>query len=682
MLKQYKGRLLSSVEPITSNSSGSGMWALEEYMQGQAAGTWPSALQFVEDVFSTYLYTGNGSTQTIATGIDLAGKGGMLWIKNRSSATNNIISDTVRGAGNFLMSNASSQQFFNTDNVSALSSTGFSVGVDSNTNGTAGDKYATWTFRKAPKFFDIVTWTGNGAASREIIHNLGVEPGMVIVKRTDTTADWVVWQRSLSDPSKYLVLNSTASTATGNSGPWGSFDGGYNTNASSFTSTFFRVANDVRSNASGGTYIAYLFAHDAAADGIIQCGSFTTSANGRSTPINLGWEPQLVLYKAANVTSAWYIFDQMRGFFADQNGRELRPNSANDEQSSDQLFVNATGFQMGTPAGTGGGEGNATYIYMAIRRGPMKIPTLGTSVFAPIASSAAVGTQLTTNFPVDLFITNYRNDSSIYNTNFTDRLRGMQSSNVYTGQKLLVSSSSNAETEDNSAVGYQFWNTGFLIGQQNNLLSTIYYNFRRAPGFFDVVCYSGTGSARTISHNLGVAPELIIIKARSQSAFWPTWNAAKIGSLNTTDAFFGPTTNYINSVTASSFEVNNPGNANFDTSLSGVRYVSYLFASVPGVSKVGSYTGNGGSQTIDCAFTTGARFVLIKRTDSTGDWYVWDSARGIVAGNDPYLALNTTVAEVTSNDSVDTDNTGFVVNQVGASNINVTSATYIYLAIA
>jgi hypothetical protein len=124
-----------------------------------------------------------------------------------------------------------------------------------------------------------------------------------------------------------------------------------------------------------------------------------------------------------------------------------------------------------------------------------------------------------------------------------------------------------------------------------------------------------------------------------------------------------------------------PGNAS-GSGASGSTYVAYLFASCPGVSKVGSYTGNGSSQTINCAFTTGARFVLIKRTDSTGGWLVWDSARGIVAGNDPYLALNSTAAEVTSNDSVDTDNTGFVVNQVAASNINVNAATYIYFAVS
>ena len=73
---------------------------------------------------------------------------------------------------------------------------------------------------------------------------------------------------------------------------------------------------------------------------------------------------------------------------------------------------------------------------------------------------------------------------------------------------------------------------------------------------------------------------------------------------------------------------------------------------------------------------------MIKRTDSAGDWYVWDSARGIIAGNDPHLSLNTIAAEVTTDDSVDTDNTGFIVNQLSATDINVTSATYIGLAIA
>ena len=60
----------------------------------------------------------------------------------------------------------------------------------------------------------------------------------------------------------------------------------------------------------------------------------------------------------------------------------------------------------------------------------------------------------------------------------------------------------------------------------------------------------------------------------------------------------------------------------------------------------------------------------------------WDTARGIVTGNDPHLSLNTTAAEVTTDDSIDPYSPGFTVNQISGIYINVTSATYIFLAIA
>jgi hypothetical protein len=115
---------------------------------------------------------------------------------------------------------------------------------------------------------------------------------------------------------------------------------------------------------------------------------------------------------------------------------------------------------------------------------------------------------------------------------------------------------------------------------------------------------------------------------------------------------------------------------------SGSTYVSYLFASCPGVSKVGSYTGTGTTLQIDCGFTAGSRFVLIKRTDSTGDWYVWDSARGIIAGNDPYLLLNDTAAEVTSTDYIDTYSAGFEISSTAPAAINANGGNFIFLAIA
>ena len=98
------------------------------------------------------------------------------------------------------------------------------------------------------------------------------------------------------------------------------------------------------------------------------------------------------------------------------------------------------------------------------------------------------------------------------------------------------------------------------------------------------------------------------------------------------------------------------------------------------MSKVGTYTGTGATQTISCGFTGGARYVLIKRTDSTGDWWVWDTARGMVAGTDPRLPYNSTAAETNAN-WVYTTTGGFQIVTSDAT-VNASGGTYIYLAIA
>jgi hypothetical protein len=115
---------------------------------------------------------------------------------------------------------------------------------------------------------------------------------------------------------------------------------------------------------------------------------------------------------------------------------------------------------------------------------------------------------------------------------------------------------------------------------------------------------------------------------------------------------------------------------------SGQTFVAYLFATCAGVSKVGSYTGTGTTLQVNCGFATGARFVMIKRTDDTGNWFFWDSARGIVAGNDPYLLFNGTAAEVTNTDYIDSYSPGFELSSTAPSAINASGGTFIFLAIA
>ena len=197
-----------------------------------------------------------------------------------------------------------------------------------------------------------------------------------------------------------------------------------------------------------------------------------------------------------------------------------------------------------------------------------------------------------------------------------------------------------------------------------------------------MVTYTGTGAAATIGHGLGKAPSMIITKQRNGTWNWMSYHSAlgatKYLYLNATDAQATDAQTYASAPTSTVWSVGTNAQINGNTS----TYVSYVFAEVAGFSKFGSYTGNGSSQTINCGFSAGARFVLIKRTDSTGDWYVWDSARGISSSNDPYFLLNSAAAEVTTTNYVDTDTTGFKVTAAAPAALNASGGSYIFLAIA
>jgi len=613
---------------------------------------------YIEDVFSTFLYTGTGATQTITNGIDLSGKGGLTWIKGRSGATGHRFTDTARSATKSLASDSTAAEATESTGLTSFSSTGFAIGADADYN-TSAATYCSWTFREQPKFFDVVTYTGTGA-NRTIAHNLGSVPGSIIVKRTDTTADWAVYHRSLAN-TQYLVLNSTAATATG--ATWW--------NSTTPTSSVFSVGTDASVNASGGTYVAYVFAHDAGGfgtagtDNVVSCGGFTANGSGAAT-VSLGYEPQWILTKRTNSATSWQIYDNMRGFTADNVAQQaLRPDLSSAESGAFPYATNATGFSLT------GVNASDTFIYIAIRRGPMKIPTVGTGVY--FGSLANPSVSISTGFVPDMAIAKTRDTTGP----------------MYTGTRLQGNAINLRTSIDSAEGGFGWsWDAPSKTFLQSSIASpVVLWAFARAKQFFDVVCYTGTGSNRTISHDLSVIPELIIVKQRNAVRDWAVYannDNTDYLSFNLNSATIDLNTYWNDtSPTSSVFSVG----TNVAVNGSGSTYIAYLFATLAGVSKVGSYTGNGTNQTITCGFTGGARFVMIKRISATGDWYIWDTARGIISGNDPHLSANMNAsfqndAEVTSDDSVDPDSSGFIVNQLSATNVNVSSASYIFLAIA
>jgi len=638
-----------------------------------------TAVNYIEDVFSTYLYTGTGASQTITNGIDLSTKGGLVWAKDRTFANGHQLYDTARGVQKRLMTDQTAAQGTETTGITAFNTTGWTMGAQYEINDSAS-KYVSWTFRKQPKFFDVVTYTGTGS-NTTVAHSLGVVPGSIIVKRTDTTAAWAVYHRSLAN-TQYLVLNTTAAAATG--ATWW--------NSTTPTSAVFSVGTDASVNASGGTYVAYIFAHDAGGfgltgtDNVISCGSYTGNGSTQQD-ITLGYEPQWVMIKRTDTTNQWVMVDNMRGFFQTAD-KALCANTVNAEAAdvsmSGAMQPIATGFHFYNANSSVNASGG-TYIYIACRRGPMKVPTLGTSVFYPLtrAGTSAVANITGVGFPPDSALIKNRGGAAAtvdWSFNFFDKLRapGYRLSTAFTDAEdtsVNFITSFNQDGISLPSVGYTATNGSY---------NYINYFFRRAPGFFDEVCYTGTGAIRTISHNLTVAPEWIIVKKRSASASWYVY----VASLGASKEMILDLTLAEQSDGADLWNSTNPTSSVFTlgadatVNQSAATYVAYLFATCAGVSKCGSYTGTGTTLQINCGFTAGARFVLIKRTDSTGDWYVWDSARGIVAGNDPYLLLNSTAAEVTSTDYVDTYSAGFEISSTAPAAINASAGSFIFLAIA
>jgi hypothetical protein len=623
--------------------------------------------KYIEDYFSTFLFTGNASTQTINNGIDLAGKGGLVWTKNRTNAYDNYLYDTARGVNKLLLSNNSIDQQSTANTLTAFNSNGFTLGNNDYGNITNGAAAVSWTWAKAPKFFDVVTYTGNGAATRAISHSLASTPGFVVIKETSSADNWHAWHRSFASFSTYILLNTTGGSTTA----------GGTTIFKGMSSTDFTIGSDGGVNANGSTYVAYLFAHNAGGfgltgtDNVISCGSFTTDGSGNFS-VNLGYEPQWMMIKCSSDAQDWQMFDNMRGLVTQPTAATARltPNtSAVENSTTNDLGPTSTGFES-----IGNYGASRTYIYIAIRRGPMKVPTSGTSVFAPSFNG-----QTSTDYlaylgqPTDFWI---RNDRAGSDHNARSRLTG--------GGYLLTNSTA---AEGTQAINW--WDNQFGVGEVGTTYGystgIVNYLFRRAPSFFDEVCYTGTGSATTQAHNLGVVPEMMIVKGRTNTFSWfvyqedlTTANQSFL-TLNTDSAVStGSAVWNSTSPTSSVFSI---GSANA-INQSGQTYVAYLFATCAGVSKVGSYTGTATTNQIDCGFTAGSRFVLIKRTDSTGDWYVWDSARGIVAGNDPYLLLNSTAAEVTSTDYIDTYSAGFEISSTAPAAINASGGSYLFLAIA
>ena len=626
---------------------------------------------YIDDIFSTFLYKGTGSTQSMNNGIDLSSEGGgMVWIKNREDAWGHALFDTERGVTKRLRVDENHAETTLSNSITSFNSNGFTIGSDGNIN-TSNEKHVSWTLRKAPGFFDIVKYTGTGSA-RTVDHNLGCVPGMIIIKRLDTADNWNVYHRSQhssNSPGYYLQLNTTDSIG-GASNRW---------NDTAPTATQFTVGTAPVVNASGDEFIAYIFAHDEQSFGtdenasVIKCGSYTGNGSSTGPTINLGWEPQLLIIKNANATTNWRIVDSMRGIVTGGDEAFLTPDLTEAEWDSNKIDLTSTGFKI-TASNGDVNESEDRIIYIAIRRPDGyvgKPPELGTDVFAmDTGGSSDTIPNFDSGFPVDWGW--YRNPSTASSMWVPLRL---------TGPVEMKTSGNNAESSYASAVFDS--NVGWSKSQSNN--NTQSWMWKRHAGF-DVVAFTGVSGTQAINHGLSKVPEMFVVKRRDNTGNWYCYHKGLNGGTNPEQWRVAWNSSAAADQSAASWSNTAPTATQFTTgthsdtgNVAGATYIAMLFASVDGISKVGSFVGSDSDQTITLGFQP--RFLIVKAYNQAYSWLQLDTTRGWATSsgnNSKYLFLELNWAQ----DNIDVGyltSTGFVAKG-GSGNINESGASYIYYA--
>ena len=301
-------------------------------------------------------------------------------------------------------------------------------------------------------------------------------------------------------------------------------------------------------------------------------------------------------------------------------------------------------------------------------------------------------------FTVNLYSGNATNGTTISTGHTNDLIWTKGRAGTYGGRglriidsvrgatKVLYGDQDLAEGTNNSSSGVTgFASTSYTIGGDAdfNGSGTTYvsWTWKIQAGVCDIQTYTGNGSARTISHNLGVVPKMMIIKKRNTAAPWSVGHASlganQVLELNETDAVATDATYWNNTrPTSSVFTVGTDGNQNTD----GHTYLIYLFGNKQGVSKMGNYTGNANADGEFIYTGFKPRWIMIKGTNIARNWGINDTKRSPINQTQDSLYANVADAETGSGNYIDFLSNGFKLRDTA---LTMNGAyNYIYMAFA
>ena len=640
--------------------------------------------------FNTVLYTGNGTSQSI-TGVGF--KPDWIWIKERTSTSNHVTFDSTRGIYEqlYITSDAESN---NTATVSSFDSDGFSVG-----NGLAvnenGQDYVAWCWKanggttssnadgditsdvqaNTKAGFSIVKWTSTSSSSDTIGHGLGVKPDAVIYKRLTSAGDWFLYTDLIDGSWDELVLNSNSAKSD--------FAGTY------ATSTTFKSVTA----SSGADWITYCFASKT---GYSKIGTYTGNGSTNGPVINTGFEPAFLMIKRTDSADAWYIYDNKRTPNNPRN-KILLANASDAELTNTQYYsvdFLSNGFQPRSDVSTATNDNGGNYIYMAFAKTASSTPpTLADSFANKLYTGTGVDPLNITGLGFQPSLVWIKSRDVAREHIWSDSNRGVSreiSSSDSSAEELrgVTAFDSDGFTLDNSSLNYNGASENYVswnwkansiptINTDGSVQSLVSAN--QAAGFSIVRFKTPSTDNFSVGHGLGAAPDLVFYKCRSQTSSWTVYDSISgatkylllngAGAQQTDSLPFNdtePTSTVLNLGSATVWWATN------------AEYIAYAFKSISGYSKIGTYTGNGSTQSI-----TGVGFqpswLMIKQINDSNSWRIFDSARGLSAPQTLFANL-TSPDDSESNTVSSFDSDGWTMgSQQG---VNDSGDTYLYLAVA
>ena len=327
------------------------------------------------DFFNTKLTTGTGNSQAV-TGLGF--QPDWIWGKRRDSTGNNSLFDSVRGITKGLESNGQGAEFTSSDYYTAFGNDGFTIAAGSGGAGNGNGQTAVqWCWKAGGSAssnsngsitssvsantdagFSIVSYTGNGSDNATIGHGLGSSINFVIVKRRNSTSNWLVQGSKVGTGyGQYLELNATSAVTSASD------------NIKSVSSSLLTLGTNGSCNGSSDTYIAYCFSE---VSNYSKMESYTGNGNADGPFVYTGFKPAFLLVKrSSQANNDWNLHDNKSPGF-NVNNSYSAPNSAAAEVTGNtsQIFdLLSNGFKC-RGAGTGSNASGSTYIYMAFAENP------------------------------------------------------------------------------------------------------------------------------------------------------------------------------------------------------------------------------------------------------------------------------------------------------------------------